>query len=253
MERRALRSADLVFGDSRWVIDELQREGIKSDRVRLIHNGIEISPCLTSVDRAAVRTNEGWGDDETVIVAIANLIPYKGHIDLLHGARELKAQGKSNLRLLLVGHGAADYADSLQKLAAELEIDDRVFFAGSRADVARLLAGADIGVLPSHQEGFANALLEYMMAQLPIVATATGGNLDAVEEGRTGFLVPVGAPGPLGHALSLLVENADLRVRLGEAGRFKVETEFGLDRCATAYEAAYQILLARKDAASTRV
>ena len=54
MERRALRSADLVLGHSRWVIDELQREGVKSDRVRLIHNGIEISPAPTSVDRAAV-------------------------------------------------------------------------------------------------------------------------------------------------------------------------------------------------------
>ena len=134
----------------------------------------------------------------------------------MHGAREIKAQGKSNWRLLLVGHGAADYADSLQKLAADLEIEDRVYFAGSRTDIASLLAGADIGVLPSHQEGFSNALLEYMMAALPVVATATGGNLDAVEEGRTGFLVSVGARERLGRSLSLLVENADIRVRLAK-------------------------------------
>jgi glycosyltransferase involved in cell wall biosynthesis len=249
MERRALCSADLVLGHSRWVIDELRGEGIKPERVRLIHNGIEIPPRPTSAGRAAVRASEGWGDKETVVVAVANLIAYKGHADLLHGVGEMKARGRSDWRLVLVGYGASDYVDSLQKLAAELEIANHVCFAGSRTDVARLLSGADIGVLPSHQEGFSNALLEYMTAQLPVVATATGGNLDAVEEGRTGFLVPVGAPERLGHALSLLVENADLRARLGEAGRAKVEVDFGLGRCVTAYEAAYRNLLVRRDAA----
>jgi glycosyltransferase involved in cell wall biosynthesis len=246
LERRALRAADLVFGHSQWVADELKQEGVKPERVQLVHNGIKVPPRPTNGDRAAVRAAEGWSDSEIVIVAVANLISYKGHADLLRAAGRMTADGGTGWRLVLVGHGAIEYVAILRKLAADLEIADRVSFAGQRTDVARLIIGADIGVLPSRQEGFSNALLEYMAAQLPVVATATGGNLDAVEEGKTGFLVPVGAPAKLGQALSLLIGNAALRSRMGEAGRAKVEAEFTLHNCVGGYEAAYQCLLAQK-------
>jgi glycosyltransferase involved in cell wall biosynthesis len=246
LERRALRAADLVFGHSQWVADELRGEGIKPERVQLIHNGITIPPRPTNGDRAAVRAAEGWSDGEIVIVAVANLISYKGHADLFRAVGRMTADGATGWRLVLVGHGADEYVANLRKLAAGLKIADRVFFAGQRTDVARLLVGADIGVLPSHQEGFSNALLEYMAAQLPVVATATGGNLDAVEKGKTGLLVPVAAPAKLGQALSLLTGSAALRSRMGEAGRAKVEAEFSLRNCVAGYEAAYQRLLAQK-------
>ena len=236
LERRALRSADLVFSHSKWVTEELKDEGIRPDRVQLVHNGIVVSPHPTSVDRASVRAVEGWSDSEVIIVAVANLIPYKGHVDLLRGVGCMAADGFADWRLVLVGQGAAEYVTRLRKLAAELGITDRVFFDGPRTDVAHLLVGADIGVLPSHQEGFSNALLEYMAAQLPVVATATGGNLDAVEDRKTGFLVPVGAPEALGRAFSLLTGDPALRSRMGEAGRAKAEASFSLQSCVAGYE-----------------
>jgi glycosyltransferase involved in cell wall biosynthesis len=247
LERRALRSADLVFSHSQWVTEELKGEGIKPERLQLVHNGILASPRPTDVDRASVRAVEGWSDSEIVIVAVANLIPYKGHADLLQGAGRMAADGVTGWRLVLVGQGPTEYVASLRALAAELRIDDRVSFDGPRTDVARFLFGADIGVLPSHQEGFSNAVLEYMAAQLPVVATATGGNLDAVEEGKTGFLVPVGKPEALGRALSLLTGNPALRSRMGEAGRARAEAAFSLQSCVAGYEEAYHRLLAQKD------
>jgi len=244
LERRALRGADLVFGHSQQVVEELKCEGIKSHRIKLVHNGIAIPARSTSSDRAAARARECWSEPEIVIAAVANMIPYKGHADLLRGVAHLKAQGTANWKLVLVGDGVAEYVETLRNLAAELRIADRVSFAGRRSDVHSLLAGADIGVLPSHQEGFSNALLEYMVMQLPVVATATGGNLDAVEEGKTGFLVPVGAPEAIGLALSRLSTDAALRSRMGEAGRRKAEAEFSLANCVAGYEGAYRTLLA---------
>jgi glycosyltransferase involved in cell wall biosynthesis len=252
LERRELRAADLVFGHSQWVAQELVDEGIELERIRLVHNGIVLSRRRTNDDRIAVRAAEGWHDGEVIIVAVANLIPYKGHADLMGAVARMATGGMVGCRLVLVGDGSAEFVGSLRGLALELGIADRVFFAGRRTDVTRLLIGADIGVLPSHQEGFSNALLEYMAAGLPVVATATGGNLDAVEEEKTGFLVPAGAPERLGQALSLLARDASLRARLGEAGRAKVEAEFGLSNCAARYEEAYRYLLSRKDAALAR-
>jgi glycosyltransferase involved in cell wall biosynthesis len=246
LERRELRAADLVFGHSQWVVKELADEGIKPERIRLVHNGIVLAPRPTNDDRIAVRAAEGWRHGEIIIVAVANLIPYKGHTDLMHAVARMASGGVAGWRLALVGDGAAEYVADLRRLAAELGIADRVSLAGRRTDVARILIGADIGVLPSHQEGFSNALLEYMAAELPVIATATGGNLDAVEEGKTGFLVPVGAPGQLGEALSLLAGDADLRMRLGKAARAKVQAEFSLPNCVARYEEAYRHLLAGK-------
>ena len=246
LERRELRAADLVFGHSQWVAKELADEGIKPERIRLVHNGIVLPPRSTKDDRLAVRAAEGWRHGEIVIVAVANLIPYKGHTDLMHAAARMASGGVAGWRLVLVGDGTAEYVADLCRLAAELGIADRVSLVGRRTDVARILIGADIGVLPSHQEGFSNALLEYMAAELPVVATATGGNLDAVEEGKTGFLVPVGAPGQLGEALLLLAGDVDLRMRLGKAARAKVQAEFSLSNCVARYEEAYRHLLAGK-------
>lgn len=245
LERRALRAADLVFGHSRQVVEELKCEGIKPDCIKLVHNGVAIPVRPTSSDRAAARAAEGWNDREVVVVTVANLIPYKGHADLLRGVAHMKVRGTVNWKLVLVGDGAAEYVQSLRNMVAELGIADRVSFSGRRSDVARLLMGADIGVLPSHQEGFSNSLLEYMAMRLPVVATATGGNLDAVEEGKTGFLVPVGASEAIGLALSLLSEDAALRSRMGDAGRCKAEADFSLSSCVARYEEAYRNLLGR--------
>jgi glycosyltransferase involved in cell wall biosynthesis len=141
---------------------------------------------------------------------------------------------------VLVGDGAPESVAALRRLAADLSIAERVSFLGPRDDVMPVLAASDIGVLMSHHEGFSNALLEYMAAALPVIATATGGNLDAIEEGRTGFLVPVGADAALGTALDRLIDDAPLRRRLGEAGRSRIENRFSLKSCFDAYEAAYR-------------
>ena len=97
-------------------------------------------------------------------------------------------------------------------------------------------------ILPSHQEGFSNALLEAMAARLPVVATAIGGNSDAVVDGETGSLVPVRDPRVLAVAILRLAQDPDLRVNFGEAGRRRVELHFSLQACVDRYERLYRAL-----------
>lgn len=242
LERRALRRASLVLGHSSWVLRELKDEGVAPERLRLVHNGVEIQPEFSAKERMSARASAGWRREEVVCLIVANLHPYKGHAYLMRGMAEtMKAM--PDWRLVFAGGGAADYTAQLSAMAAELGLVDRIEFLGQRNDVPRLLAGADIGILASDHEGFSNALLEYMAASLPVVATATGGNLDAVEEGRTGFLVPPASPIALGKAVAALVQDADLRGRFGVAGRRKIEAEFSLDACISGYENVYRSLL----------
>ncbi|MGB6447563.1 MAG: glycosyltransferase, partial [Xanthobacteraceae bacterium] len=119
---------------------------------------------------------------------------------------------------------------------------DNIMWLGERPDVEELLSASDIFVLPSHQEGFSNALLEAMAARLPAVATAVGGNIDAVADNETGLLVPVRDPRALAAAILRLAQNADLRRSFGDAARRRVEERFSLQACVDRYEILYRAL-----------
>ncbi len=118
-------------------------------------------------------------------------------------------------------------------------------FLGSRTDVGVLLPAVDLVVHPSQQEGFSNAILEAMAAGCPVVATAVGGNVEAVIEGTTGLLVPPSDPVALAVAIERLLRRPDERRRFGLAGRQRAERSFGMDRMTLAYEQVYSAVVDR--------
>lgn len=245
-ERWALRRANLVFGHSKPVIEELKSEGIAERRLRLNHNGIDLKIFdASSGDRGLTRRINHWHSNEIVFAAVANLIPYKGHVDLLHAFGRLQDK-RPPWRLILVGEGEAAFTEHLQHLARQLRITEQVSFLGPRENVPQLLKAADVGILASHQEGFPNAILEYMAAGLPVIATTVGGNVDAVAEGETGLLVPARTPDALAQAAASLLNNPALRERLGQSGRRRVEAMFSLDACVARYEEVYRSLMDEK-------
>jgi glycosyltransferase involved in cell wall biosynthesis len=243
LERWALRRAARVLAHSNVVAEELAEAGVERSRIVLVHNGIDLAAWMAgAVERDRTRSREGWGADEVVILATANLIPYKGHETLLRAAGHLRRRGLAAWRLALVGGGADDYRARLGRLAEEEGIAGRVVFLGPRRDIPFLASAADIGALASAHEGFANALIEYMAAGLPAVATNVGGNRDAVIDGVTGALVPAGAPEPLAAALARLIGDPALRRAQGQAGQQRAAAEFSLAACVDGYERVYRSL-----------
>lgn len=226
-----------LLGNSAAVTAQLVEEGAPKDRVHLIHNGIDLARFEGRRARETVRADLGTAEDAVVLACVANLIPYKGHEDLIDAlarvprapAWELWCAGRDD------GIGEA-----LAARAADL--GGRVKFLGARNDVPDLLAAADLGVLASHEEGFPNAVLEAMASRLPVVATRAGGIPEAVDDGKTGLLVPVRSPAELGAALARLIADPAARRAMGEAGRARVEAEFALDACAAAYARLYRSL-----------
>jgi glycosyltransferase involved in cell wall biosynthesis len=135
---------------------------------------------------------------------------------------------------------------ALMQQACALGIEDNVKFLGMRTDIPALLGAADIGILASHEEGFANAILEGMAACLPMVVTDVGGNAEAVVDGVTGFVVPARDESALGSAILKLAFDRHLRRTMGDAGRERVEKYFGIDRCVANYARLYAGLLQGK-------
>lgn len=148
----------------------------------------------------------------------------KGIFDLLQALALLRARGVA-FQLMVGGNGEVERC---RQRIAELGLADRVELLGWVGGEAkqRLLAEADLFVLPSHHEGLPMSLLEAMSWGLPVVSTRVGGIPDLVREGDEGLLVEPGDVEGLAEALARLAASADLRRRLGAAGRQRVQSHF---------------------------
>lgn len=232
LERVLHKRMDAVLGNSAAVTAQLIDEGAPPDRVHLIRNGIDLARFANPqpVPRPA---------DKVIIACVANLIPYKGHADLIDALAQIPREPA--WELWCVGRDDGIGA-SLKARADASGIGDRVKFLGARDDVPDLLAAADLAVLASHEEGFPNAVLEAMAARRAVIGTRAGGIPEAIEEGKTGLIVPPRDPAALGAALARLIADATLRSKMGEAAHARVEAAFSLDACAKAYVAFYRAI-----------
>lgn len=233
------RTAGLI-GNSRAVLDQLGAEVDDPRKLALIHNGIEILKPATASDPERVRHALRIADNALVIAVVANLLAYKGHSDLI-SALALINDRLPPWRLLAIGRDDGIGAE-LRRQAEALKVADNIMWLGERTDVGDLLSASDIFVLPSHQEGFSNALLEAMAGGVPAITTAVGGNLDAVVDGETGLLVPPTDPGALAAAISRLAKDPSLRERFADAARRRVVQRFSLEACVQQYEIMYRAL-----------
>ena len=245
LERFLHRRMTAILGNSRAVFDQLvELEGCERSKVSVIYNGID----LTHIERAAA-SHEGSAAPGVLLIIVANLIPYKGHSDLIEALGHVRDQMPAQWTLLCVGRDDG-IRNSLEEKVRSLGLDANVRFLGERTDVEALLKSADVGILCSHEEGFANAILEGMAAGLPIVATDVGGNAESVVHGETGLIVPPRNPAALGQAILSLASDAAARERMGHAGRKRAHDRFSIDACVEQYAGFYRALAEPKPVAA---
>lgn len=228
---------DNIVGNSMAVVDQLAVEGVFAERLRLIYNGIDVSRFQDCSTRATARGELGIGMDACVLTIVANLIPYKGHADLINACALAANDMPQPWRILVVGRDDGIGAQ-LQAQANECGVGENFMFLGSRQNIPELLACSDVGVLCSHEEGFSNAVLEAMAAGLPMVVTDVGGNAEAVLDGDTGYVVPARNPAELANALLKIARDPN-RQAMGERGRHRVATHFSMSACIKAYQSLY--------------
>lgn len=219
--------------------DVIIRDNVDPKKLVLIYNGVDHSKFEVPPEvRVKLRKKTGFTHSHKVVTVVANLIPYKGHAELLDAAAAVIDQMPSS-RFWLVGRdrGMQKY---LKQKARELDILNRVIFAGERSDIPSILAASDILVLPSHEEGFSNVILEAMAAGLPLVATRVGGTQEAVLDGVTGWLVPPNKPKELATKIVDLLNNPKKAREWGERGKERVKKEFGIEKMLEEHLELYQ-------------
>lgn len=231
-----------VVGVSRTAVAGFVADGLRPERIEVIYNGVDPAR-LDTGDASTLRTSLGIAADEIVLAAIGSLIPRKAMDVVLAAVARLVRAGGRRFRLLVLGDGPE--RARLETIASEEHLDSAVIFVGRRADVGAVLRDAtDIAVSASRQEAFPLNVLEAGFFARPIVATDIGPHREAIEDGRTGILVPVDDPEALAAALESLLDDPDLRVRLGRAACERVHARFLISQYVARFMDLYQRLLA---------
>lgn len=238
LERRLARRTDVLVAVSPEVRDELLSLDIGHHaQYHVIPVGLDLTPFASAtVSCGSLRARLRVSDRTPVIAIVGRLVPVKDHETLLQALREL-----ANVHLAVIGDG--ELRVRLETRARALGLTDRVTFLGWISDLPHVLAGADVVVLSSRNEGTPLALIEAMAAGRPVVATAVGGVPHVVQHRETGLLCPPGNPGELAAAIGQLLNSPELAHQLAIEGRRRVVQRFGLRMMIEAHRDLYTQLL----------
>jgi glycosyltransferase involved in cell wall biosynthesis len=223
-------------------VDFYRQLGVPDDRLAMIYSGVEDQE-PPAVDRRAIRAKLGFEPEAPLVLFAGRLAEQKRVGDLLK-ALDLLQHVQPDVGTLIAGDGPL--RDHLEETARGYHLDGRVRFLGHREDVPRLLAAADLLVLPSAYEGLPNVVLEAMQLAKPVVATAAPGTTEVVVDGQTGFVVPIGDVTGLTRSIRDLVRDPDLARRLGAAGRARAAAHFGADAMIARFAELYEQLARSK-------
>lgn len=242
--RRLLRRADVVVGQSKNTLENMQRfyaPELEAVRIPLGIQRPQVGP--------ASRGDYGFREDEFLMVTVGRLIPRKGITQLISMMGTLKDRG---VRLLIIGTGPEETL--LKSESGKRGLADRIRFTGHVGEIEkfRILHMCDLYVSTSQHEGFGLVFLEAMACGLPIVCYDSGGQNDFLRDGETGFLVPLNKLEAFQDRCEFLIGDSELRKGIGKNNKVRVE-EFYIDRCASRYESAFIELLERLQAKKSRV
>lgn len=246
-KRIALRHAAAVTVNSTVTEKAVLEIAEDSPRVQTIPMGV--SDRAPSREAALDIRREHRKGDGPCLVTAGRLVKEKSVGDLIR-AVALLVPRQPDVSAMILGDGPDRPA--LEQTARDLGVADRVFFSGwiGPKDVADHLAAADIFVAPSWLEGQGLAVLEAMLAGLPVIATRCSGIVDAVRHDETGLLVNQAAPKDIVESVLRLARDSDLARRLAVAGAKEVEQRFTRRASARAFSTLFRSLLSGKGAAA---
>lgn len=220
--------ADVIVAISEHTRRSLISQGIPSNKICLIRNGIRVVTESNGKSANQARAALGIDDESPVVGMVARLCPVKGQREYILAAHQIRNEFPDAMFVIIGEDIELDgyYRHELERLARHLGLDDCVQFFGFRHDAAQLVNGFDVFVLPSWIEGLPVTVLEAMAAGKPVVATSVGGVPELVMEGETGLLVPPRDPERLAEAIADLLHHPDVAHRMGMNGCARVRECF---------------------------
>ncbi len=229
-----------IIAISQAIADVLRDRDIEDDRIAVIRSAVDAQAFSTQQDCATFKRTYGIDDDVFTIVAAGQLIPRKGHRYLLQAVADL-VHTHPPFRLIVFGDGYLN--NQLRAQSASLGLGDVVQFAGFCDDLDKYIGCFDLFVHPALAEGLGVAALKAAAAGVAVVGFDAGGLGEAVEHGKTGLLVPPQDVDKLRDAIAKLIDDDDLRLRLGAAGKERMQNEFSIDTMADNHVTLYESVL----------
>jgi glycosyltransferase involved in cell wall biosynthesis len=223
-----------------------QNEWVSPRNISVIYNGLfpREADCCQSVKAIG---SADVSNERPIVGIVANLKPIK-RIDILIQAVAIVSKHYPGIRLVVIGKDGPSkqgqsMREELEGLAGRLGLCDQVIFTGAVDDPAPYIKRFTVAVLCSESEGFSNSILEYMQAKCPIICSDTGGNPELVQDGRNGFLVPVGDVHALADRLIRLLGDSALAQKFGEAAGETVHSKCSPTRMLAEQMACYDDVL----------
>jgi len=233
------RGIDAFITISREINAELASSGIEPTRCVHIPNGVDIQRFapVSPGEKFVLRRNLGLPINAPLAIFTGRLVPEK-RIDHLLKAWPQICKQVPNAELAIIGSGEAE-------VQLRAQAPQGVHFLGHVEDVRPYLQAADVFVLPSATEGLSNAMLEALSTGLGVVVTKVGGATDVIDNGQNGLIVPPDDLDRLVMALTALLQNNELCMRLGAAGRRTIEADYSLAQTADRLVRLYTYLAER--------
>lgn len=235
----AVSAIDQVCAVSRAIADAAEGLAVPRRPVAVVPNGADTAVFMPR-DAADARRRLGVPDDGPVVSYVGKLVPRKGVDHLVEAMGILGRRPGGAPRLVAAGIG--ELREGLERRAADLGVADRIHWLGKlpHDEVGWAMSSGDAFVLPSLSEGLPTVVCEAMNCGLPVVATAVDGTPEAVRDGETGLLVPPRDPAALAEALGRLLDDAELRGRMGQAALRIGREEYTWDANARRMSAIYE-------------
>ena len=207
--------------------------GVPAHKVRLVHNGVDISAYehVGATTGEWVRQDLGIGKRQPVVGTIGQPVPRKRLEDLVRAAAVVRERFP-DVVFVVVGQpisvGGVRYEQKVKELLNDMGLRGHFLFTGFRSDIPEVLAAFDLFVLASEEEPFGLMVIEAMAAGKPVVATGVGGIREIVEDGVSGVLVPPRKPEALAEAIVALLEDGEKAEAMGSEGRRAVRERFSV-------------------------
>lgn len=233
--------AKAIIAISSAVADALVASGIPRSRIEIVHSGIDLS---RSVHPATGERLASLGvSGRPLVVQVAAFVPHKDPVTFVRAMAVVRDKIPS-VQALMLGEGPL--RGEVEKTRHELALDEVIHAPGHIPDAESILAAADIATLSSREEGLGTTLLDALVFGIPVAACAGGGIPESIVNGETGLTAPVGDYQGLGHAITRLLDDRALAMRLATAGRARVEERFSMDRTARETLSVYERTLKQK-------
>ncbi len=239
VDRRLARRTTRIVANSPGVKDFYVEHGLPAGLFTVIHNGI-LPPQPSPVSRQQLLAELGLPERCFLIGLVGRLWPQKRIKDAIWAADLLQVI-RRDFHLLVIGEGP--HRRRLEIFRQQCHVTEWVHFLGHRSDVPRLLPHFDVFLSTSAYEGQSNSIMEAMAAGVPVVGTDIPGTRDLIADGQTGLLVPLGDRGAFARQTNVLLNDAALRQRLGEAGRQRMIGEFSVQQMIQRHVELYRELL----------